>query len=315
MLSEGLAMKISLTTFEQRVRQWLLDLLHSQWCALGIPFSISQPLRSHEVLDPEALLWCSLEFFPTQPRLREQVMVWRKTHAQYLNRPRIQKLVREGGDPRASIWHVLDAAKRAHPGRPEEACYGLDSVDDVLRFCEDLRRDVRRVPPGGPQAGQPSPGPSSLVLRARDLLGNDARHFLLVYLLANPGGAKLRAVANWSGHSYRNIAKVAQRWQAVQAVWLEHGFCRLKNVDQWRALLALQEDAIALVNWRRFFDVCIHLLRALAKAGRKALTLDSVVVAALVRDAADASAECREGDWSSDAPSLQHLRDLLLLRG
>src|ERR1035437_3738690 len=108
-------MKTLLTTFEYRVREWLLDRLHSQWRALGVPFSIRQPVRSDEAIDPEALFWCSLDFFPTQPRLREQVLTWWASNSVYLLLPRIRKLAQTQTDPRASIWRVLDPQWRRTP--------------------------------------------------------------------------------------------------------------------------------------------------------------------------------------------------------
>jgi hypothetical protein len=61
-----------LTTFESALRQHLLDLLYAQWHELGVPFAA--PLHCpDEVIDPEALLWCSLAMMPADPRLREGV--------------------------------------------------------------------------------------------------------------------------------------------------------------------------------------------------------------------------------------------------
>ncbi len=61
-------MKTSLITFESIFRDGLLDLIYAQWRLLGAPFS-SIKLDLPEVIDPESLLWCSLEFAPTEPRL------------------------------------------------------------------------------------------------------------------------------------------------------------------------------------------------------------------------------------------------------
>jgi hypothetical protein len=61
-------MKTLHTTFEHCVHEWLLDRLHNQWRALGVPFSVEQPLRAKEAIDPEALFWCSLEFFWSGPQ-------------------------------------------------------------------------------------------------------------------------------------------------------------------------------------------------------------------------------------------------------
>jgi hypothetical protein len=134
-------MKISLTTFEHRICDWLLDLLHSQWRALGVPTSAGQAARAEEAIDPEALLWCSLEFFPSQPRLKEQVLAWWSENSQGVLVPRIRKFAQGGNDPRELIWHALDKQWRRSPKPAKTACYGQKSVDELKAFCADLERD------------------------------------------------------------------------------------------------------------------------------------------------------------------------------
>ena len=63
-------MKTSPTTSrEERTRAALLDVLHAQWRELGVPFQAPAFEHPLEVIDPEALLWCSLHFFGSEPRL------------------------------------------------------------------------------------------------------------------------------------------------------------------------------------------------------------------------------------------------------
>jgi hypothetical protein len=286
-------MTTSLTTFERRVRDWLLDLIYSHWGALGVPFSVERPVRSEEAIDPEALLWCSLEFLPTQPRLREQALGWWSDNSQALLLPRIRKFARGEDEPRTSIWRALDPKWKGSPSEPAVPCYGQSSVADLLGFCGNLAREQQQQ--GQWQQRQQRPGKASkttanLILRARDVLGNDARHFILVYLLANRGGAKLRSIATWSGQSYRNISKVAQRWESANILTVEHGFARLKAPPLWEALLELDPPQIVLLNWQRFYDACIALLRALAKAEAKSIPANGAVVAGLLREAADEAA-------------------------
>ena len=65
-------------TFEHAFRQRLLDVIYAQWGELGAPFSDRRDWN--DVIDPEALLWCSLEFLPTEPRLAETVLEWFRTN-------------------------------------------------------------------------------------------------------------------------------------------------------------------------------------------------------------------------------------------
>jgi predicted transcriptional regulator len=305
-------MKTLLTTFEYRVREWLLDRLHNQWRALGVPFSVDeQPLRAKEAIDPEALFWCSLEFFPTQPRLREQVLTWWANNSASLLLPRIRKFAQVQGDPRASIWRVLDPEWRRSPKPPAEPCYGQKSVQELLDFCDDLGKQVPKRRVQRQQPGKAEETVATVILRARHAVGNDAKHFILVYLLANRGGAKLRSVAQWSGHSYQNIAKVAQRWEAANILTLEHGYARLKNPVLWATALDLGHVSIVLLNWLRFYDACINLLRSLSNADAKGLPAEGPVVTGLIREAADEAAASVEVEPTTPSETVQDFTELV----
>lgn len=304
-------MKTSLTTFEHRIRDWLLDLLHSQWRALGVPTSAGQPARAEEAIDPEALLWCSLEFFPTQPRLKEQALAWWSANSQTVLVPRIRKSAQGTNDPRELIWHAIDKQWRKTPKLPQSPCYGQKSVDELKAFCAGLEHQAKEKTELRQQPGKAEKTNAAVILRARDLLGNDARHFILVYLLANHGSAKLRSVAAWSGQSYRNISKVAQRWETADVLTVEHGFARLKNTAAWESLLNLRPPRIVLLNWQRFYDACIKLLRSIEKASAKSLPADGPVIAGLIREATDEATASIESEPSADSATVQDLKLLL----
>ena len=304
-------MKTSLTTFESRIRNWLLGLLHSQWRVLGVPFSTTQSQRPSEVIDPEALLWCSLEFFPSEPRLCEQVVGWLASNNQSLLRPRIRKFARTKPDPRVSIWHALDPQWKLDVKKPIYPCYGQESVDELLGFCRNLTDKPQTTVTLRQQPGTRQRTPATLLLRARDTLGADARHFLLVYLLANPGGGKLRSIAAWSGQSYRNISKVASRWEAAHIISIEHGYSRLRNPAPWISILGLEATQISLLNWVRLYDTSIQLLRALGKVRAASIPADSPVVTALVREVASEIETTVGSDVSARCETVQDLKNLL----
>ena len=332
-------MKTSLTTSEHRIREWILDLLHGQWLALGVPFAVRRA-RPDEMIDPEALLWCSLEFFPTQPRLREQVLVWWARNADSLLLPRLRKFALEKASPRTAIWQSLgppafpwkslNPQQETCPTPSSEPCYGQSSVEELQTYCHNLSKHIVKWPwrrqtvePESPfveQVDEPKKNTvirqqrrkvrstcAATILRARDVFGTDARHFLLVYLLVNRSGARLRSVAQWSGQTYQNVAKTAKRWEAANLITLDHGFARLKNPETWEAVLGLEQtpsQPIVLVNWPRFFDACVTLLRYLARANEKSLPADGPVVTGLIRQAIEDAAASVE----SATPS-QTVRD------
>ena len=121
-----------------------------------------------------------------------------------------------------------------------------------------------------------------------------------MYLLASRGGAKLRSVAKWSGQSYRNISKVAQRWESANILALEHGFAQLKAPPLWERLLELDPPQIVLLNWQRFYDACTNLLRSLAKAQARSIPADGPAVSGLLREAGDESAASIETPAESE---------------
>lgn len=300
-----------LSTFECRIREWLLDRLHDQWRALGVPFSVEQPLRPKEAIDPEAMFWCSLEFFPTHPRFREQVLTWWSNNRDSLLLPRIRKFAQARSDPRASIWRVLDPKWRRSPKKPTDPCYGQKSVEELLEFCEGLGKKVPGRGGQRQQSGKAEETIATVILRARQAVGTDAKHFILVYLLAKTGGAKLRAVAAWSGQTYQNIAKTAQRWESAGILTLEHGYARLKNPAIWTTALGLGHGEIVLLNWLRFYDACIQLLRSLNKAEAKSLPADGPVATGLIREAVEEARASAEVEPSTPSETIQEFTLLL----
>ena len=279
-------MTTSLITFENTFRQRLLDIVYAQWATLGAPFSTRTPPVAHEVIDPESLLWCSLEFMPTEPRLAETVLEWLDTKGDYIVRQRICRKS-SGNDPRSIIWEALEERPRPEVAvEPSlEPCHGLDSVTQVIEFAQSIKEcHTRNSLPH--RLGHFGAGSATLLLRARDLVGQDIRHFLLVYLLANPHGGKLREIQQWSGYSYRSLAAAAARWEAANAAILDHGYCHLTASEPWRALLHIRTSKIVIVNWSHLFEVSVRLLRDLAKARGKGLGEESPIHAVLRREAA-----------------------------
>jgi hypothetical protein len=277
---------------------------------LGIPFAARRPSAT-EVIDPEALLWCSLEFFPTQPRLCEQVLAWWGRNDTSVLRPRIRGFAKKQDDPKALLWLALDLKWKASPMEPTRPCYGEDSTGELIAFCRGLGDRAREAKLVRQQPGAAENTPSTTLLRARDAFGADARHLILVYLLASGGSATLRSIAAWSGQSYRNLAKVAQRWESAKVITLDHGYARLTEPSPWKAILGVEKCEIVLLNWQRFFEACLTLLRYLHKAVAKAIPADGPVIGSLFREAVEEAAASVEGQPSTTPDTLQDLNRLL----
>ncbi|HEX4792485.1 MAG TPA: hypothetical protein VH370_01770 [Humisphaera sp.] len=297
-------------TFEQSFRKHLLDLLYGQWATLGAPFSERTTSEEAEVIDPEALIWCSLEFLPTEPRLSEAVVEWLRINPHYLVRQRILK-ERNRREPRTLLWQALDKRiGKAEPDfvLPSEPLHGLSSPAEVVEFSHRIGEKQSRQRREPARLGRLRKGSATLLLEARDLLGHDIRHFLLVYLLANPHGARLREIQAWSGHAYRSLADAADRWQAADVVTLESGYCRLTAIEPFQQLLHIKSSKIVLVNWWTVFEIGIRLLRDLAKARQRGFDEQSAVTKSLKREAAE---KLRESGSKTDRAISSSVRYLL----
>ena len=101
------------TSREESLRSALLDVLYAQWRELGVPLAGPDIGDRLEVVDPEALLWCSLHFFGYEPRLEEGVRSWYADNRLRVNRQRLNTFARRHpDDPRAAAWRALEGARR-----------------------------------------------------------------------------------------------------------------------------------------------------------------------------------------------------------
>ncbi len=253
-------------------------MLFAQWRELGVPFTSPLGGSALEVIDPEELIWCSLEFTPTVPRLAEAVEAWVSLHGGDINRQRLNKLARsDSADPRAKRWQALDPRGTRAP-------------------LKGRSRAARRGRSGKP-LGDRSPSASTLYLRSRDVLGNDSRAFLIVQLLSHEGGARLRAVADSTGYTYRSLSDAAVGLERSRAIRIDRGHCVLLNRAPWAELLACPAKGATTVDWHAAFAAALTLLRTLKKAKERGLPRDH----ALVRSASESTRDSllKAAGWSS----------------
>ena len=118
-------------------------------------------------------------------------------------------------------------------------------------------------------------GPAGLLLRTRNLIGGDVRHFLLTYLLCRPDGARLQEIVSYSGYSYRMLQSAAQRWNAVS---IDCGYCRLIHPEPWRELLKVGRGKIVLTPWSALFESVVQLLRTCQRLRQLGLSHGSAVL-------------------------------------
>ncbi len=281
-------MKTSPTTSrEERVRAALLDVLHAQWRELGVPFqapAFEHPQRFPlEVIDPEALLWCSLHFFGGEPRLEEAVRSWFTTNRARVNTQRLNTLARRNEQEPAEATRVA-----------------------AWRSINGLRRLVTRK-----HVGLAASTPASLHLRSRDVLGNDCAAYLIVALLGSPRGVRCRDVADSTGYTYRCVADTAASWANAGLVRLEHGFCTILDPTPWAQLLRCDLADVVTVDWQAAYGAVLEYLLTLARARAAGVADDSPLLAAAATKADGVLQGAAAGVAPERAPAIEALRNAI----
>ena len=277
-------MKTSPTTSrEERARAALLDVLHAQWRELGVPFQAPAFEHPLEVIDPEALLWCSLHFFGSEPRLEEAVQSWFATNRARVNTQRLNTLARRNEQEPAEAARVA-----------------------AWRSINGLRRLVTRK-----HVGLAASTPASLHLRSRDVLGNDCAAYLIVALLGSPRGVRCRDVADSTGYTYRCVADTAASWADAGLVRLEHGFCTILDPTPWAQLLRCDVADVVTVDWQAAYGAVLEYLLTLARARAAGVAEDSPLLAAAATKADGVLQGAAAGVAPERAPAIEALRNAI----
>jgi hypothetical protein len=284
-------MKTSPTTSrEDRVRAALLDVLHAQWRELGVPFhaaAFDHPQRFPlEVIDPEALLWCSLHFFGIEPRLEEAVRNWFTANRARVNTQRLNTLAKRNElEPnettRVSAWRSISG----------------------------VRRLVTRK-----HIGVAASTPASLHLRSRDVLGNDCAAYLIVVLLGSPRGVRCRDVADSTGYTYRCVADTAASWADAGLVRMEHGFCTILDPTPWAQLLRCDVANVVTVDWQAAYGAVLEYVRTLERARAAGVAEDSPILSAAATKAESVLQGAAAGVAPERAPAIEALRSAIRAR-
>ncbi len=287
-----------LTTFSNKLHTAVLDLLYDQWRALGTPFhSSNKTPHSFNTIDPEALLWCSLEFFPADPRLRVEILEWLARYNRHLWLSRLEKI--SGASKKDSRYAILIVLKKSRLfGRKidetayeqllsatygEHSCHTVNSTNELRKCCNTLENEITKLECRDLQSGIPA-GPYTSLLRARDVFGCDARHLLLLLLLTFPGGINLHKASRIIGYSYGNVHNIAKGWCEAGIVYCEKGVYGLKDTRPWRDILDLPKS-VKLIHWQRFYEAGVVLLRKIKKGIANELRFESPVLHSILCDA------------------------------
>ena len=277
-------MKTSPTTSrEDRVRAALLDVLHAQWRELGVPFETAAFNHPLEVIDPEALVWCSLLFFGSEPRLEEAVRSWFAANRARVNTQRLNTLARRSEDEPAESARV-----------------------DAWKSISGVRRVVTRK-----HVGLAASTTAALHLRSRDVLGNACVAYLIVALLGSPRGVRCRDVAESAGYTYRCVTDTAASWASAGLVRLEHGFCTILDPTPWAQLLRCNVADVVTVDWQAAYGAVIEHLRTLERARQTGVSENSPLLAAAATKAEGILQLAAAGVAPERAPAIEALRNAI----
>jgi hypothetical protein len=248
-----------------------------------VPFQAPAFDRPLEVIDPEALLWCSLHFFGSEPRIEEAVRSWFTANRARVNTQRLNTLAkRNEHEPhetaRVSAWRRING----------------------------VRRLVTRK-----HIGVAASTAASLHLRSRNVLGNDCAAYLIVALLGSPRGVRCRDVADSTGYTYRCVADTAASWADAGLVRLEHGFCTILDPTPWAQLLRCELADVVTVNWQAAYGAVLEYLRTLERARAAGVAEDSPILSAAATKAEGVLQGAAAGVAPERAPAIEALRNAI----
>jgi DNA-binding transcriptional ArsR family regulator len=257
--------------FRDEFHERLLDLLWSQWTAMGVMGNAMPSGKT--VLDPEALVLITCTVGRRDPRLFDAMMDWLRINGRYLNVQRLRRILATypfaGSQVFAAIAATVStagqAAKWARSAKPvrgmaPEPLFRMEDGEplpllrdpDPVFLSHGFRRD-RHNPRGVARPFSPELA-ANLLLRLRAFLGINARCEILAYLLLHPQGSP-RAIARACGYYPATITKaMADMAESGLVASRIEGRLHHYSLDPaWRTLLLAQESS-AWIVWPALFS-------------------------------------------------------------
>jgi len=214
--------------FRTELRELLLELHWSQWCALGVVGQV-EPER-HWALDLEALVVSISRFGQADSRLLKRTSEWLALNREWVSTPRLRR-----------ISHAFDSAMDSEALVPDTATRGRTKV-------------VRPV----------LTQPVLLQLQLRALFGMDARADVFGYLLFNKSGNS-SSIARALYVDQKRVYNILERWSTAGIVRRAPGGYSLVP-DAIPAAVAEARDRTEWLNWTTMYLALDRLHESLAKA-------------------------------------------------
>jgi len=283
----------------------LLRIVSQQWAALGAGLRADPPPRA--VVDPEALLWCTLEIGRYDSRVFDEVIDWLGINHARIVIPRLRCIGPETGDIRWAILSAIAQRLRAEKGTAKWANIAKLQADDSGRrpiplffdpqgsnrpISSHLDGDFAAKGLGRTEfetrglSRQPRLTlPACLLLRAQSVFGYDARAYVWTALLTREGdfGSAVRRTTGYgpiAGPILKDFvsAGICRAESRPGRSW----YC-LCDRETWRHLLDLRQYIPPWPNWIGLFRGLIHLCRTLHACREKSAS--QYIVASELRGA------------------------------
>ena len=268
----------------------LLRLISQQWAALGVDIR-SEDSPPEAVIDPEALLWGTLEIARYDQRLFDAVLEWLQLNHRWIAAGRFRRIdpCKTKNDIRWSILGSIAAHLESKKpvfawrglakncGKPllEQLPLFLDFTDRPLSVGE--HRDKLFADCGisrgtfAPRNRTSEPRltiPANLLLKAKSLFRGDTKAYVWAVLLAREG-AFCSIITEQTYYQKGSISKVLTDFVRAGVCYEERRqtakWYSLINKQQWRDVLQLKYIP-PWPNWVRFFQGAIHILRTCASS-------------------------------------------------
>ena len=275
---------MSVLEYKQNFYEAVLDLLWSQWTALGIPGQESIP-ESETVLDPEALLVFSAGFARMDQRLYDLILDWLRLHSAQINLQRL-KALHAGAEWRdtASLGYICSVIAETDPVRwrkfaescsgaasdppaalfydrdqePEKFIPGRDPLALRCGFLRNIRRESSKISARLPNT------PATLLLRMRGIFGVSARAEVIL-ILAVSSLCRVQEIALRSGFIWKSVQDVLEELASGGFVSSVEGPGRGKQyflTDPERVLRLFDLGAPVFWNWPNLYDAVGLLWRS-----------------------------------------------------
>lgn len=252
------------------------------------------------LIDPNALLWFSLEFVHRDARLLEQILFWLTKNSDYVSPSALLKKLYNKKDVRRIALNDLfinnKQIRKKMPfmsihGRYAEELNNRTSLDfpfdcktDITFYSQIINAYNNELNYYDSKHNKQSANekiklsPHCLLLRTTPLFGSDLKKILIIFCITNPQGLDVEQIENLTGYSKRMVSEVLNELTAT-------GFLNKKDVSfyyinkysLWCKLLDY-DGKMKFLDSNNIFESIVILLRTISECIRKEIPFHSRIV-------------------------------------